>query len=120
VADRERIAAEGWGLSLTEVRHCGTPAVATDIRGHRSSVVAGVTGVLVEPALLGATIADVLGDDRRRHELASAAAGASAHADLGRLGARHHQLPARRGRPFRGVASQRRACRHRPAYLQRA
>jgi glycosyltransferase involved in cell wall biosynthesis len=65
--------AEGWGLSLTEGAACGTPAVATDIRGHRSSVVAGVTGVLVEPALLGATIADVLGDDRRRHELASAA-----------------------------------------------
>jgi glycosyltransferase involved in cell wall biosynthesis len=65
--------AEGWGLSLTEGAACGTPAVATDIRGHRSSVVAGVSGVLVEPAQLGATIADVLGDDRRRHELASAA-----------------------------------------------
>jgi glycosyltransferase involved in cell wall biosynthesis len=65
--------AEGWGLSLTEGAACGTPAVATDIRGHRSSVVAGVTGVLVEPGLLGATIADVLADDRRRHELASAA-----------------------------------------------
>jgi len=47
--------------------------VATDIRGHRSSVVAGVTGVLVEPPLLAATIADVLADDRRRHDLASAA-----------------------------------------------
>jgi glycosyltransferase involved in cell wall biosynthesis len=65
--------AEGWGLSLTEGAACGTPAVATDIRGHRSSVVAGVTGVLVEPALLGATIAEVLGDDRRRHDLALAA-----------------------------------------------
>lgn len=65
--------AEGWGLSLTEGAACGTPSVATDIRGHRSSVVAGVTGVLVEPALLGTTIADVLGDDRRRHDLAVAA-----------------------------------------------
>ena len=90
--------AEGWGLSLTEGAACGTPAVATDIRGHRSSVVAGVTGVLVEPALLGTTIADVLADDRRRHDLADGGAGAGAHAHVGRLGARHHQLPARRGR----------------------
>jgi hypothetical protein len=36
-------------------------------------VVDGVTGVLVEPALMGATIADVLGDDHRRQELAVAA-----------------------------------------------
>jgi glycosyltransferase involved in cell wall biosynthesis len=65
--------AEGWGLSLTEGAACGAPAVATDIRGHRSSVVAGETGVLVEPARLGATIADVLTDDRRRHAMTAAA-----------------------------------------------
>jgi glycosyltransferase involved in cell wall biosynthesis len=65
--------AEGWGLSLTEGAACGTPAVATNIRGHRSSVVDGATGVLVEPAELGTTIAGVLTDDRRRHSLAAAA-----------------------------------------------
>jgi glycosyltransferase involved in cell wall biosynthesis len=65
--------AEGWGLSLTEGAACGTPAVATDIRGHRSSVVAGVTGVLVDPPELGSTIADVLTDDHRRQQLAVAA-----------------------------------------------
>lgn len=65
--------AEGWGLSLTEGAACGTAAVATDIRGHRSSVVDGVTGVLVPPARLGATIADVLTDDRRRAQLDQAA-----------------------------------------------
>jgi len=65
--------AEGWGLSLTEGAACGTPAVATDIRGHRSSVVAGVTGVLVDPPQLGSTIADVLTDDHRRQQLAVAA-----------------------------------------------
>ena len=65
--------AEGWGLSLTEGAACGAPAVATDIRGHRSSVVDGVTGVLVEPAALADTIADVLLDDRRRGVLADAA-----------------------------------------------
>lgn len=65
--------AEGWGLSLTEGAACGTPCVATDIRGHRSSVVAGSTGVLVEPDRLGTTIADVLLDDARRAMLADAA-----------------------------------------------
>ena len=49
--------AEGWGLSLTEGAACGTPAVATDIRGHRCSVVDGRTGVLVAPDELGPTIA---------------------------------------------------------------
>jgi glycosyltransferase involved in cell wall biosynthesis len=65
--------AEGWGLSLTEGAACGTPAVATDIRGHRSSVVADVTGVLVDPSRLGTTIADVLNDDPRREALTAAA-----------------------------------------------
>lgn len=65
--------AEGWGLSLTEGAACGTPAVATDIRGHRSSVVDGVTGVLAPPERLGGTIADVLADHGRRDALAQAA-----------------------------------------------
>lgn len=65
--------AEGWGLSLTEGAACGTPCVATDIRGHRSSVVAGSTGVLAEPADLGRAIADVLTDHTRRDALAGAA-----------------------------------------------
>lgn len=65
--------AEGWGLSLTEAAACGTPAVATDIRGHRSSVVAGVTGLLVPPEQLGSTIASVLLDADLRRRLATAA-----------------------------------------------
>ena len=65
--------AEGWGLSLTEGAACGTPSVATDINGHRSSVVDGVTGLLVPPERLGATIAAVLLDDRLRTRLADAA-----------------------------------------------
>ena len=43
------------------------------LSGHRSSVLDGVTGVLVEPAELGRAVADVLTDDRRRHALAAAA-----------------------------------------------
>jgi glycosyltransferase involved in cell wall biosynthesis len=65
--------AEGWGLTLTEAAACGTPAVATDVNGHRSSVVDGVTGVLVPLERLGETIADVLLDDPRRQALAEAA-----------------------------------------------
>jgi glycosyltransferase involved in cell wall biosynthesis len=65
--------AEGWGLSLTEGAACGTPCVATDIRGHRSSVVAGETGLLVEPAALGRTIAELLVDHAHREALATAA-----------------------------------------------
>ena len=61
--------AEGWGLSLTEGAACGTPTVATDIRGHRSSVVDGESGILVPLPQLGATIADVLRDDGRRARL---------------------------------------------------
>ena len=38
--------AEGWGMTITEAAACGTPAVVTDIAGHRDAVVDGVTGVL--------------------------------------------------------------------------
>jgi len=65
--------AEGWGLALTEAAACGTPAVATDVSGHRSSVIDGVTGVLVPLPRIAETMADVLLDDARRAKLASAA-----------------------------------------------
>ena len=52
--------AEGWGLSLTEGGACGTPCVATNIRGHRSSVIDGTSGVLAEPEELATILADVL------------------------------------------------------------
>lgn len=55
--------AEGWGLSLTEGAACGTPCVATDISGHRSSVVDGTSGVLTDR--LGDTIVEVLNDRDR-------------------------------------------------------
>ena len=37
---------EGWGMTLTEGAACGTPAVATDIVGHRDAVDAGRSGLL--------------------------------------------------------------------------
>jgi len=65
--------AEGWGLTLTEAAACATPAVATDVTGHHSSVIDGVTGVLAPLDHLGDTLADVLLDDARREALAAAA-----------------------------------------------
>ncbi|MEY2554033.1 MAG: hypothetical protein QOC57_1893 [Ilumatobacteraceae bacterium] len=65
--------AEGWGLTITEAAACGTPAVATDVSGHRSSIVDGVTGVLTSLESLGNTMADVLLDHDRRARLAEAA-----------------------------------------------
>jgi glycosyltransferase involved in cell wall biosynthesis len=65
--------AEGWGLTLTEAAACGTPAVATDIRGHRSSVIDGVTGVLASLPELGEAMAGLLLDDARRSALGEAA-----------------------------------------------
>ncbi len=65
--------AEGWGLSLTEAAACGTPAVATDIRGHRSSVVDGKTGLLAAPERLGETLRSVLVDHAVRERLGAAA-----------------------------------------------
>jgi glycosyltransferase involved in cell wall biosynthesis len=65
--------AEGWGLSLTEAAGCGTPAVASDIRGHRSSVVTDVTGLLVAPTDMGAAFVKLLTDDQLRQDLADAA-----------------------------------------------
>ena len=61
--------AEGWGLTLTEAARCGTPAVATDIRGHRCSVVDGGTGLLAPPERLGAALTRVLTDAVLRERL---------------------------------------------------
>lgn len=58
--------AEGWGLTMTEAAACGTPAVATNISGHRCSVIDGRTGVLAELDQLGDVMADLLLDDSRR------------------------------------------------------
>jgi glycosyltransferase involved in cell wall biosynthesis len=65
--------AEGWGLTLTEAAACGTPAVATDVSGHRSSVVDGVTGRLAPLDRLGDVLADVLTDEADRRALGCSA-----------------------------------------------
>jgi glycosyltransferase involved in cell wall biosynthesis len=70
---------EGWGLACTEAAACATPAVVTDIPGHRDSVVAGVTGSLVRatgdalPAALGDALAATLTDGDARRRMSQAA-----------------------------------------------
>jgi glycosyltransferase involved in cell wall biosynthesis len=61
--------AEGWGLALTEAAGCGTPAVATDIAGHRCSVIDRETGLLAPVEDLATPIVAVLTDHERRREL---------------------------------------------------
>ena len=61
-------------MTLTEAAACGTPAVATDIAGHRDAVVPGVTGVLArDDASLGCELARVLGDTALRDSLGKGA-----------------------------------------------
>lgn len=61
--------AEGWGLALTEAAGCGTPAVATDIAGHRCSVLDGRTGLLAPVDRLWSPLVELLTDHERRREM---------------------------------------------------
>lgn len=65
---------EGWGMTLTEAGACATPAVATDIAGHRDAVLHERTGLLAsgEEDLAGALSA-LLGDASARQRLGEAA-----------------------------------------------
>ncbi|MEY3033999.1 MAG: hypothetical protein RLZ86_621, partial [Actinomycetota bacterium] len=62
--------AEGWGLALTEAAGCGTPAVATDIFGHRCSVLDGRTGLLSPVEQMSDSIVRLLSDHDLRRSLA--------------------------------------------------
>jgi glycosyltransferase involved in cell wall biosynthesis len=63
-------AREGWGMTISEAGACGTPAVATDIAGHRDAVEHGVSGLLA-PDFDGLVDAldRVLSDTVLRHRL---------------------------------------------------
>ena len=117
----QRFARRGLGSHLDRgARPAARPAVATDIRGHRCSVVNGTTGVLAGPAELGDALASVLLDAERRARLGDAARAHAADADLGRLCARRAPglLPRRPSTP--PVALDPRANDRRAADLQRA
>jgi glycosyltransferase involved in cell wall biosynthesis len=66
--------AEGWGMTLTEAAACGTPAVATDIAGHRDSVADGKSGVLVGSSReMVSEISRLIGDPDARARLSEGA-----------------------------------------------
>ena len=66
-------AAEGWGMTITEAAACATPAVVTDIAGHRDAVRNGVSGVLAPVERLDDAIAELLNDEGQRKRLADGA-----------------------------------------------
>lgn len=63
---------EPFGMTVVEAMNAGTPVVASDVDGHRETVLDGVTGRLVppeDPAALAEAVIEVLG---RRDELGAA------------------------------------------------
>lgn len=65
---------EGWEMTLTEAAACGTPAVASDIDGHRDAVADGSTGHLVSgDDELTAALRLIAGDPGHRDRLGAAA-----------------------------------------------
>jgi glycosyltransferase involved in cell wall biosynthesis len=65
--------AEGWGMTITEAAACGTPAVVTDITGHRDAVQHGHSGLLAPDGELGAALALALTDHELRERLTAGA-----------------------------------------------
>ena len=65
--------AEGWGMTLTEAGACATPAVVTDVNGHRNAVEHGVTGLLADLGDLATAITSLLTDHERRLRMGAAA-----------------------------------------------
>jgi glycosyltransferase involved in cell wall biosynthesis len=65
---------EGWNMTITEAGACGTPAVVSDIAGHRDSLAHGVTGLLANPGdELAGALERILTDGALRESLASGA-----------------------------------------------
>jgi glycosyltransferase involved in cell wall biosynthesis len=65
---------EGWGMTITEAAACGTPAVVSNIAGHRDAVVHGRTGFLADtPEEMIAYMDSILGDDAQRARMSAAA-----------------------------------------------
>lgn len=65
---------EGWGMTLTEAAATGTPAVATDIPGHRDAVDDQVSGLLVpEDGSFSEALRKVLTDEALRSRLSTGA-----------------------------------------------
>ena len=54
---------EGWGMTITEAAACGTPAVASDIVGHRDAIAPGAGILAADDDGLAEGIVHLLTDD---------------------------------------------------------
>lgn len=66
---------EGWATPVIEANACGTPAVGTDVRGVRNTIINGVTGFLVpygNPERLAQRILCILTDPEKASKMAQA------------------------------------------------
>lgn len=67
-------AREGWNMTLTEAGACGTPAVATNVVGHKDSVRHETSGLLADPGHeFTASLVRVLTDEVLRERLSRGA-----------------------------------------------
>jgi glycosyltransferase involved in cell wall biosynthesis len=65
---------EGWGMTVSEAAACGTPAVVSDIAGHRDVVIDGESGYLADGhEQLLARLHQVLTDDALRQRFSKGA-----------------------------------------------
>jgi glycosyltransferase involved in cell wall biosynthesis len=95
-------AREGWGMTITEAAACGTPAVVTDIAGHRDAVVHDRSGLVVSRiAELPDALARVLTDESLRDRLGDGATARAAECtwDAAALGTLEALAVAARPRP---------------------
>lgn len=66
---------EPFGIVPVEAMACGVPVLATDVGGHRDTVVEGVTGERVpphDPEAMAVALRQLLDDDRRRQRYGAA------------------------------------------------
>lgn len=67
---------EGWGITVIEANACGTPVVASNVKGLRDSVVDQSTGILVplkDTAEMSAAILSLFRSSRKRTAMSGAA-----------------------------------------------
>jgi len=65
---------EGWGMSITEAAACGTPAVVSDIAGHRDATDGGTTGILCSSSeQMVETLCELLVNRDKLDQMATAA-----------------------------------------------
>ena len=108
---------EGWGMTITEAAACATPAMVSDIAGHRDAVIDGVTGLLAstqEELALGLSWMLEDGVLRRRFGRAAAARAGGLSWEATAAGTLRVLLDEHRKRPVAGAGPGGRASRPRP------